>query len=1011
MKKIIKIIKRNWTILVILGLWLSIVVANFTPDTWLSGWDNLFPEFNFGLNINRSILAVWQEYQGLGLLGGMGHAADLPRQLFLWLTSLVLPKIYLRYFFHLLMLLIGPLGLYFLLDKCLLKRFEEGSRRVAILIGSIFYLFNLAILQMFYVSFEPYSVHFAFLPWLFLANLNFLDKGSKKSFLLLFLVNILAIPQGYIATFFLVYFIALITMFIVYLLREHGVIKRTIVALILLISVNAFWLLPNLYFTVDNVQVNIRSKVNQMSTENKILENKKYGDISNSTILKSFLFENLVAEKDGEAKFLLDEWVSHLDNPFIRISGYLIFLISMLGILISIKQRVKEVTLFIPVFLFGFVILASDTPVLSTIDDLLFRLPLFSQIFRTPFTKLSILVVFCLSIFYPILYLTIALKLKKRLLNSLAAVVFIFLPIVFIFPIFQGKFFYEKNKIEMPREYSQVFNFFQNQNLNTRIANFPQNTYWGWTKYSWGYSGSGFLWYGINQPILDRAFDVWSDKDENYYWEISYALYSKNQDLFKKVLEKYQINWLLVDGNVINPSSPKTLFFDELEELISKSEKIHLVQEFGKIKIYKVNLETPVKDFVFMAENLPQIEPKYSWNNYDYAYLENDNYISTTGNWKMSREAGSRTAGEIGNLTYYPFRSLFTGRGQEDLEFEIEDRGEDFLFRKAIPEPLKNYQLSIPEDGQKELVWVDPQDLSKVRYLKPEVKIKDNIIEVIVPKVGGYYGTEIDPTEESSVQKAINCQEYLGGQVANEVIEKNGQKYLRLISLDAKNCGTAFWLPNLPHNLSYLITVESWNIEGKSLLFWLENLNSRKADLETYLPKDSKLLTSYFIQPVMEEDGLGYTLHFDNLSIGRVKSVNDLGKISVNPIPYKFLTSLKLVNPQAVVVEPQLYEPLKVSHPNPSNYEIQLSAISYKPSAILVLSQAYHSGWLAWEGRPFIGKRLQHVEVNNWENGWILNGGKSPITILFWPQLLEYFGFILLGGTLIGVGIYCLRKN
>jgi hypothetical protein len=189
--------------------------------------------------------------------------------------------------------------------------------------------------------------------------------------------------------------------------------------------------------------------------------------------------------------------------------------------------------------------------------------------------------------------------------------------------------------LKIPQEYFQVFRFFKQQPKNTRIANFPQQTYWGWAKYQWGYSGSGFLWYGIEQPILDRAFDVWSDKNENYYWEISYALYSKNLALFEKVLEKYQINWLLVDGNIINPSSPNALYFDELGEMISKSAKISLAQEFNKIKIYQVNLETPVKDFVFLTENLPQIEPKYNWNNYDQAFLDNRNYSSLIGNWKL----------------------------------------------------------------------------------------------------------------------------------------------------------------------------------------------------------------------------------------------------------------------------------------------------------------------------------------------------------------------------------------
>ena len=55
--------------------------------------------------------------------------------------------------------------------------------------------------------------------------------------------------------------------------------------------------------------------------------------------------------------------------------------------------------------------------------------------------------------------------------------------------------------------------------------------------------------------------------------------------------------------------------------------------------------------------------------------------------------------------------------------------------------------------------------------------------------------------------------------------------------------------------------------------------------------------TSYFIQPPMTSDGLGYALHFDNLSIGNQKTINDLGEINLYQIPYHFLTGLKLVAP------------------------------------------------------------------------------------------------------------------
>ena len=70
--------------LLLVSVFAVVLITNFSADTYLYGWDNLLPELNFSLNIKRSIFAVWQEYQGLGLLGGNGHAAELPRQLILY---------------------------------------------------------------------------------------------------------------------------------------------------------------------------------------------------------------------------------------------------------------------------------------------------------------------------------------------------------------------------------------------------------------------------------------------------------------------------------------------------------------------------------------------------------------------------------------------------------------------------------------------------------------------------------------------------------------------------------------------------------------------------------------------------------------------------------------------------------------------------------------------------------------------------------------------------------------
>ena len=75
---------NNWPIVAIFLLVATLFATNYKAGTWLTGWDNLHPEFDFGTNIRRSVFAVWQEYQGLGLLGGMGHAAALVRELILY---------------------------------------------------------------------------------------------------------------------------------------------------------------------------------------------------------------------------------------------------------------------------------------------------------------------------------------------------------------------------------------------------------------------------------------------------------------------------------------------------------------------------------------------------------------------------------------------------------------------------------------------------------------------------------------------------------------------------------------------------------------------------------------------------------------------------------------------------------------------------------------------------------------------------------------------------------------
>ena len=100
---------------------LVLVVVNWKPDTWLSGWDTLHPEFNFKLNLQRTFNGVWQEHQGLGATASQSHPVEFIRTIVLMFFSLFLPLSFLRYAYFFICLILGPLGVYYFLNTIVLS--------------------------------------------------------------------------------------------------------------------------------------------------------------------------------------------------------------------------------------------------------------------------------------------------------------------------------------------------------------------------------------------------------------------------------------------------------------------------------------------------------------------------------------------------------------------------------------------------------------------------------------------------------------------------------------------------------------------------------------------------------------------------------------------------------------------------------------------------------------------------------------------------------------------------
>lgn len=654
-------------------------LSNFTLGTFLIGWDNLQTDLNATLNLERALNVSWQEYQGLGLLGGMGHGADLIRQIILIPFSLVLNQNLLRYFWNFTALIIGVLGFYSLLV------YLTKNKQVSFL-GACFYLLNIGTLQNFYVTFEPFSSFFAFFPWLIYFLFKYLNKPNKKTLFLFGLFSLLGTSFAYVQTIFLVYLILLLIILLFYVLKKELVSKKnkildSLKILIVVLLTNSFWLLPVSLFTLKNSDMTINAKGNLMTTESVFLRNNKFGNFQDLIQLRGYWFDFTDFDQWGNTVFLLEPWKTHFQNPLVSFISFIYFALILLGvssvfILKKLPSELKKLRwLFLILFLFCcFILLGSNPPFGFLYDFLRENIPLFSQVFRSSFTKWIV----PYSLFYSLLLTFglnfVFLKLRNKLFQLLFSLLFFISLIFYSWPAFQGHFFYERLRVQIPEAYFELFTYFKNEvSASSRIANLPQHSFYGWQWNDWGYRGSGFLWYGIKQPILDRAFDVWSEADERYYWQLQTALDKKDVKMLENIFSQYDVDYLLLDTSIVNRNTVKPFDYQALKELLASSSRINLVKDFDFITLYSFadTENNREKDFVSLYKNLPIINNSYKHSWSDQAFNDFHDYLNID---KKTAENAK---------IIYPFTSLFTNHLQKDLEFDLSE-DEQFFYLQSL---------------------------------------------------------------------------------------------------------------------------------------------------------------------------------------------------------------------------------------------------------------------------------------------------------------------------------------
>lgn len=883
------------SLVILVGLIIFVVWRNYTPGIFLIGWDSLHPEFNFSEAFKRVFFGVWREEQGVGVVAAHSHMADWPRILLLWLSSFILPASFLRYFYIFICLILGPLGVYFFLLYVFRREKEGLSPLVGAFLGAFYYLLNVGTLQYFFVPFEMFTTQYAFLPWLFYFALRFLREGKRVNLVFFAVLTVISSPQAYAATLFYVYLGALIIFVLFYRF------KRGLILIILTLLLNFYWILPNIYSVFNQSDIVIKAKINRLFSPEASLRSLDYSDWGNVVIHKNFLFDWRAFDfEKGEFTDLLGVWTRHLQKIPVLWLTYLLSALSGIGILFSLfKKDRMGIGVFVLILYALFFLIGPK-----------WDLSIFREALRMPFTKFSILLLFGMSFFFGYFFF----KLVRRVFIGVILTLIVGGGLILsLWPVFQGKLISSVVKRDVPAEYFELFKWFKDK--PGRVASLPLNTLWGWDFYSWKYEGSGFLTYGLSNPLLIRDFDRWSKYNEGFYAESAWALYASDGEAFERTLQKYQVKYLLLDESIINAGgSPEVLFIPEIKEMLSGL-GIEEIFKSGFLTVYDTRINT---------KNV-SAPPTYARVNVDLDYSRVDPVYEKFGDYIQDSRA-------IG----YPFVN-FDPRGPVTIK-------------------ISNDKLQIANDEQNAKV-----------VLSTKGRIEETFGE------GRGFG------------EAYNCDLKKLGRV-----EKAGKTYR---AFDGGVSCDFFEYPNLKYGEAYILRIKGENKRGRSLKMYLQNWKTGRMDLEELLPKGA--FDEYFVILPENFEGGGYTLNLETRSFGGIASENIIEKIEIYPINYQFLSNIYTGEKS-----PVSKNNLKIN--NVKKYGTWMYKVDVEGYGLMQLGLGYENGWLAFRAGV---TRLEHVKVNSWANGFVVPPNiqypVSSIYIFFWPQLLEWLGFVILFGGLI----------
>ena len=372
---------------------------------------------------------------------------------------------------------------------------------------------------------------------------------------------------------------------------------------------------------------------------------KQSGPVNNLSILgglsKYFKPDSVIFLREGYYGENLGSLWSYYGQVKYLILSLLIFVIVILGILISRKIRSRKYLFFILVATL-FVVKGLNPPFGREIFSFLFNTFPFLGVFRNPFEKFGLVVLIPYSIFFAlgVFYLYQKGRWQKILVNTSLIVAF-----VMVWPFWTGRFIQGSVKIEVP-DYYKSANVYLNELGNQRLFHLPYLNGDG-IRYSWGYRGLEPSEFIFDRESISKSLRT-SRRFDDFYLGLKPYL---EQESFSNILYTAGVSNVIFHKDV-DESWANEAGMDITEQNIKNWRNLKFEKEIGLVRIYSLDKSKVVPRIYAVSKAVVVEDPNDVMGEILNSDFEPLSFVVTESNEKLSNWTPNISFEKINTMSY-----------------------------------------------------------------------------------------------------------------------------------------------------------------------------------------------------------------------------------------------------------------------------------------------------------------------------------------------------------------------